>query len=182
MCVGKMENKKIIKEINEISKVLDAFILNKKIIKDDVKRVFPISINTVVEAQAKMLNDGRVSLETQRILFGALRNIKNVMDSMYLSLYNAPPHENPTTAERCKEIVPLMTNVTNGIDKYFKDGDERELNRIFTSSRALRKNSVNLGFSKTLNEEFKELSMSPKDINDFINTLNKTIATELEIS
>ena len=176
-----MMTEEIFKKIDDISKTLDTFISNEKIIKEDVEKVFPKSIDTIAETQVKMLNDGRIHIGSQRILFGALRNLIIVLESMQLSLCKAPPHENPTTAEKCKEIIPLMINLTNGINKYDKERDEKILDYIFTSSRILRKNSINLGIFKSLDDQFKELSMNPENINEFLNDLNKRIETELEI-
>jgi hypothetical protein len=175
----KLEN--IAEEVNNVEKTLDTFIKTGKIIEYDVEKTFQYVSNRIYEKQMKILNDGRLNLNQQRVIFSALRTVKNTITSMHISLLEAiPRHENPITAERCKEMMPFILALSNEIQSYdtFKDGNE--LNQIFDSARILRRNAKNIGFFPTLDEEFKEINMRPEKINDFLNHLNKVLVSEID--
>lgn len=169
--------------INEIPLTLERFISERKIKKEDVEKTFKYSINKTIEKQFRILSDGRLSLESQRVMFGALRTLRNVIDVMYIALLKAEErHENPTTAERCNEVISLVVDVANQVEKFdpYKDSNEEKLESIFNISRNLRKKASDVGFSKSINDELKEISMKPDEINKFINSLNQTIQNKLE--
>jgi len=176
-----MENY-LIEQINEINSTLDNFISNKKIIKEEVEKVFDSSSKKILEKQIRTLNDGRLLLEDQRIIFGAFRTIKNVTESMHSALLKAEElHENPTTAEKCKEIMPPIFAVVNEIARYDPYDKSDRLENVFNFSRILRKKAKNMGFSKSIDEELKELRMEPEEIKEFVDKLNETIQNRLEI-
>lgn len=170
--------------INEISLTLNRFISIRKISKDDVEKTFKEAMVKILEKQSMVLNDGRLSLEGQRVMFGALRAMKNVIDSMYISLLRAEErHENPTTAERCNEIVPFVMDVANQIARFnpYRDSNEERLDNIFNLSRTLRRKASVIGFSKSMDEELKEINLRPDEITNFIDSLSQTIENKLEM-
>ncbi len=169
--------------INEISLTLNRFICEKKIKKEDVETTFKSSIKEITEKQARVLSDGRLSLESQRVMFGALRALKNTLDSMYLALLEAEKrHENPTTAVRCNEVIPFVADVANQVAKFnpYTDSNDEKLESIFSLTRNLRKKASTSGFSKSIDEELKEINMSPDEINNFIGNLTQNIQNKID--
>lgn len=170
--------------INEIPTTLGRFISTRKINREEVEKTFKAAISKITEKQVRVLSDGRLSLESQRVIFGALRTLRTVIDSMYIALLSAEARgENPTTAEKCNEVISLVVDVANQVSEFnpYEDSDDGKLELLFAFSRNLRKKASNTGFSKSIDEELKEISMSPDDINKFAGSLTQTIQNRLDL-
>jgi len=132
--------------------------------------------------QFKILNTSRLSLEEQRCLFGAVRNIYTTTKAMKAKLVTASErHENPRIADLCLEITQSVSNLTPYVDAYIIEGRMYDTKTINEFSRLLYKKAKYLGFSEDIAAQFREIKITPEEVKDFVKKLNENIELETHI-
>jgi len=173
-----MKNETIVAQLNIINENIKNFINSRKIIKEDVKKAFEPIDSLIYKEQIRVISDSRLTPKVQSTIFGALRTLNNSLSSMKISLLLAFERgENPTTAEKCEEIMPNIFDVTKSIrsfNPYIKNS-ESQINYIFNSSRSLHKKAKIMGFEKNIEDEIKELKLDPSKVNEFVDMMNNNL-------
>ena len=136
-------------------------------------------VDQVIESseidQVKILNSYR-SLKEQRTLFGAMRNINNIVGVMKEKIKIAcETHENPTTLELSLEMIKHLSNLAPYIDEFMTNGKKEEIDRINELSRILYRKANYLGFYQDIETQFKEANISKEEVKDFVEKLNEDI-------
>ena len=123
--------------------------------------------------QFKILNSP-LSLDKQRALFGATRNLTNTLQVMEYRLETArQTHENPTTIELSLELIPHLSSVGSYVDDFTLNKHVQDLRRINEASRILHRKASELGFSQDIETQLKEAEISEEEAATFIRSLNK---------
>lgn len=173
--------------INKVSNMLNSFVKRKHIVPEEMT-VIDALVNTSLKNQVTVLNDNLLTIEYQRVLFGALRNIKNVAKIMGESLKTASARkENPITAEVCLGVIPYMKNLSQALDNFFSRYGKMPskyktelLTKIREFSRMLHKKAIHFGFpKKTIDEQ--ELNMEENEMRKFIDDINIELKLNTEI-
>ena len=149
----------------------------------DVSKLDPV--DRVVDSskidQVKILNS-YLSLVEQRVLFGAVRNIHNVVKTMKEKLKIArETHENPTTLELSLEIMQHLSNVAFYVDEFVIRGKIKNMNRIKELSRILYRKARYLGFYQDIDTQLKDAGITEEEVQTFVEKLNENIELEMEI-
>lgn len=132
--------------------------------------------------QLKILNTPRLSLDEQRSLFGAVRNMYTTAKAMRTKLVTASErHENPTTAELSLETTESLLTLAPYIDEYFARGEMVHLKTVNELSRILYKKAKRYGFSEDISAQFEALGISPEELKSFTEKLNHNIEVETDI-
>ena len=132
--------------------------------------------------QFKILNTPRLSLDEQRSLFGAVRNMHTTAKAMRTKLVNASErHENPTTAELSLETMGSLSALAPYLDEYFARGEVLHIKTVNELSRILYKKAKRSGFSEDISAQFEALGISPEELKSFTEKLNHNIETETDI-
>lgn len=164
--------------------MLDSFVQSRRIVPEKMTAIDTL-VDTSFKNQVAVLNDNLLMIKDQRILFGALRNIKNITKIMGESLKTANARkENPVTAEVCLGIIPYMKNLSQALDNFFSGYGKipvrykiELLMKIKEFSRMLHKKAIHFGFpKKTIDEQ--EINMDKNEMRKFIDDYS----TELELS
>lgn len=129
--------------------------------------------------QVKILNSYR-SLKEQRILFGATRNINNIVRMMKEKIKVArETHENPTTLELSLELIEYLSNLAPYIDEFATNGKIEEVDRINELSRILYRKANYLGFYQDIETQLEDARITEDEIKFFVEELNKNIEIEM---
>lgn len=141
-------------------------------------------IDQVIESseidQVKILNSYR-SLKEQRSLFGATRNINNIIGVMKEKIKVArETHENPKTLELSLEMLEHLSNIAPYIDEFMTKGKTEETDRINDLSRILYKKANYLGFYQDIETQLKEANISKEEVKNFMEKLNEDIELMVE--
>lgn len=132
--------------------------------------------------QIKVLNTPILTLDQQRALFGAIRNMHTTAKTMREKLATASEkHENPTTADLSLEVTESMLTLTPYIDNFFSRGEMPRLRTINDFSRILHKKATHFGFTEDIATQFKALNIGPTEIKSFTEKLNQNIQAETDI-
>jgi hypothetical protein len=132
--------------------------------------------------QFRILNNSYLSLDDQRTLFGAFRNISEISGTMKSRLKEAQiMGENPTTAELAFELMPSFITLSQYLDDVLAKKEIYNPSKIFLFSRSLYKKGKQLGFYKNTSSQLKEIKLSKVEVVQFINKFNEKIITELEL-
>jgi len=128
--------------------MLDIFLSTKVINISNLSKMDAIIKRSDID-QFKTLNSVS-SLNAQRVIFGAIRNINTSLKCMKEKLRTAAlRHENPTTAENALELINSLSNVAICIDSFHNgEIDTREVDNIAKLSRILYKKAKMFGFSR----------------------------------
>jgi trehalose-6-phosphatase len=164
-----------------ITKTLNGFVEARQI---DVSKlnVFDGVIEKSRSDQFKILNNSYLSLNDQRTIFGAFRNISDISETMKIRLKEAhKTGDNPTTAELALEIMPSFITLSQYLDDILAKKEVYNTEKIFLFSRNLYKKSKQLGFFKNAAAQLKEIKLSRGDIEQFFKKFNDTVTTELEL-
>ena len=130
--------------------------------------------------QVKILNS-YLSLVEQRALFGATRNIYNIIRAMKEKLKIArETHENPATLELSLEIIEHLSNVAPYIDEFVIHGKAKDIGRINELSRILYRKANYLGFYQDIETQIKDARITEDEVKNFVEELNKNIELEME--
>jgi hypothetical protein len=144
--------------------------------------IFDIIIERSRSDQFRILNNAYLSLDDQRTLFGAFRNISEISGIMKSQLKEAHAiGENPTTAELALEIMPSFITLSQYLDDVLAKKEIYDPDKIFLFSRNLYKKSKQLGFFKNTFSQLKEIKLSKIEVKQFFNKFNEKITTELEL-
>jgi hypothetical protein len=132
--------------------------------------------------QFKILNTPRLSLDEQRSLFGAVRNMYTTAKAMKKKLVTASErHENPTTAELSLETTESLLTLAPYIDEYFARGEMVHIKTVNELSRILYKKAKRSGFSEDTSAQFEALGIGPEELKSFTEKLNQNIEAETDI-
>jgi hypothetical protein len=167
-------------DLGIIQKMLAGFVRSKVI---DVAKLPEMDriIKSSEEAQIRILNYSNLPLSTQRIIFGAHRNINTALKSMKEKLNTASlRHKNPTTAEQALELMDNLFNVATYLDT-FSSQETANLDVIEKFSRLLYRKAMALGFCQDLQTQFKEAGISESQVKSFISNFGNNLAQELDI-
>jgi len=131
--------------------------------------------------QLRILNTPRLSLDQQRAMFGAMRNICNTTKMMKRKLMAASQrHENPTTADLSLEMIQSLLNLAPYVDAYVIRGRVDDVKIINEFSRILHKKAKYLGFSEDVATQLKEINITTSEVRNFIERLNQNIDHETD--
>jgi len=148
----------------------------------DVSKLDPM--DRVIESseidQVKILSSYR-SLKEQRTLFGATRNINNIIRVMKEKVKIAREiHENPTTLKLSLEILEHLSNIAPYVDEFVTNGKTEEIHRINELSRILYRKANYLGFYRDIETQFKDANITKEEVKDFVEKLNEDIELVVE--
>jgi hypothetical protein len=148
----------------------------------DVTRLEPM--DRVIESaeidKVRILNSYQ-PLMVQRSLFGAMRNIGNVVEVMKEKVKVAREGcENPKTLELSLEIIEHLSVIAPYIDDFFVEGKVREMNRLNDLSRILYRKANHLGFCQDIETQLKRARISRDEVYAFIEKLSENIGLEVE--
>jgi len=130
--------------------------------------------------QVKILNS-YLPLVEQRTLFGATRNIHNIIRIMKEKLKTAcETHENPTTIELSLEIMENLSNLAPYIDEFITNGKTGDMDRIDELSRILYRKAKNLGFYQGVDAQLHDAGITQNEVKTFVEKLNENIELEME--
>jgi hypothetical protein len=168
-------------ELTNIQQMLKGFIKSGTI---DTKRLSLMNnlINWSEEDQFKILNNASLSLDEQRPIFGAVRNINVAMKSMKERLELASEkHENPKTAELALELMPSFFTLVPEIDAFLHEKRGIDLEYVSKFSRILYRKANSLGFSKDVASQLSEAKITHSQVKTFLENLKKNVTVELDI-
>jgi len=166
---------------DSIENVLNRFVQDARIDHSQLA-LFDRIIDRSSEDEVRILNNSYISLNEQRALFGAFRNIKISTKMMKNRLENACKfHENPTTVEIALEIIPIYQNLSRYLDDFLDRKEIYELDKICLFSRSLYKKSKQLGFSQDTSSQLKEIGISPELVGEFVEEFTVNVSKELEL-
>lgn len=176
-----MQMRRYEQELLSVQKMLEGF--RKKGIVDTKRlNLMDNIIKWSEEDQFKILNDASLSLDEQRSVFGAIRNINVAMRSMKERLeLSAEKHENPTTAELALELMPSFFTLVPEIDVFLREKRGIDSEYVSKFSRILYKKANSLGFSRDLVSQLKEAKITQSQVKSFLESLKKNVAMELDI-
>jgi hypothetical protein len=168
-------------EIATIKEMLCLFVKTKTVDASQLSKMDSLIKQSEVD-QIKVLN-GSAPLNTQRVMFGAIRNVHTSLKCMKEKLKTATfRHENPTTAEQALELIESLNNVALCIDPFTSE------NTIVTSeeniakfSRILYRKAKAFGFSEDEKAQFKAAGITISQVKSFINSFDSNLAQELDI-
>lgn len=143
----------------------------------NVSKLDPLDhmIETSQVDQIKILNSYR-PLVDQRALFGATRNINNVVGVMKEKIKVArETHENPTTLELSLELIEDLSNLAPYIDSFITNNKTTELDRVNELSRILYKKAKYLGFCQDAETQLKNAEITEDEVKAFIEQLSENI-------
>ena len=168
-------------ELNNIQRMLTLFVESKTIETSQLSKMDSLIKNSALD-QIKTLNSVS-SLNTQRVIFGAVRNINISLKCMKEKLRTAAAkHENPTTAEKAIELMESLSNVATCIDVFADKGaDAKEIENIAKLSRILYKKAKTFGFSEDAKAQLKEACVTTSTVKSFISSFGSNIALELDL-
>lgn len=151
------------KNLDKMENTLKSFI-KKKTIESNKIRVLDKLISDCKNEEVKILSNSLISLNEQRTIFGGIRNIIEITDVMKDHLISAHSKgENPTTAELCLEIMPIMKNVLSEYREYVKSNFNKEkVNKILILSDELRRTARRKGFKRDFSKELDSIGLSDK--------------------
>jgi len=130
--------------------------------------------------QVKILNS-YLSLVEQRALFGATRNVHNIIKVMKEKLKIArETHENPTTLELSLEIMQPLSNVATYIDEFMIHRKVEDVDKLNELSRILYKKANYFGFYQDIETQLKDARITEEEIKTFVEKLNENIELEME--
>jgi hypothetical protein len=167
-----------VKGLENIRKMLMGFLSNGI----DVTKLEPM--DRVIESakidQVKILNSYQ-PLAVQRTLFGAMRNISNVVEVMKEKVRIArETHENPTTLELSLEIIEHLSTIAPYVDDFIIEGKIREMSRLNELSRILYRKANRLGFYQDVETQLKQARISRDETQAFLERLSENIGLEVE--
>jgi hypothetical protein len=169
------------KEIDSIQQMLNSFLETKLINTQHLSKMDAIIKRSDLD-QIKTLNSVS-SLSTQRVIFGAIRNINTSLKGMKEKLRTAAlRHENPTTAEQAIELMDSLSNVALCID-VFNTGEIHadEIDNIAKLSRILYKKAKAFGFSEDTHTQLKEACVNEAIVKIFVNSFDDNLTAELDL-
>jgi len=130
----------------------------------------------------RVLNTPRLSLDEQRSLFGAFRNMHTTTKAMKAKLETASEgHENPSTANLSLEFIETLSSLAKSVDQYLFAGRPPQMSAIDEMSRAVYKKAKRFGFWEDTATQFRELNLGPQELKNFTEKLNKNIEAETDI-
>jgi C4-type Zn-finger protein len=134
------------------------------------------------EDQIRVLNS-HLSLQIQRIMFGAIRNINTTLKTMKEKLMIASSRgENPTTAEEALELIEYLSDVAKYVDPFMRKGIIiLDPNEMFKLSRMLYRKAKSFGFSEDEQRQLREAGITEEEVESFVNNFDKNACQELDI-
>lgn len=151
------------------------------VIETSKLEVFDELSRTAYGDELRILNSTRLTLDDQRSLFGAVRNMHITAKAMKVKLANASQkHENPTTAGRALTVCETMFNLSHYVDVYMKSGEVPERRTLKDLSLMLYKKAKQAEFSEDAATQFKELQITPAEISNFTKKLGESIETQID--
>jgi hypothetical protein len=167
-------------DLIEIRQMLAVFVKTKFIETKQLSKMDPL-ISKSEEDQFRTLSYS-FSLDVQRTIFGAVRNINMTVKCMKEKLKNASAkHENPTTAEKALEIMETLNNLVFCLNAYESGYMESSLSEIDEYSRILYRKAKAFGFSESLETQLREAGITNSQIESFIGSFDSNLAQELDI-
>lgn len=164
-----------------IENLLNQFIQSVSIDSSKLS-LFDTLIQNSSEDEIRILNNSYIPLYEQRALFGAFRNIKISTKMMKKRLEDAiKRHENPTIAEIALELMPLYQTLSRYLDDFIDRQEIFEIDKIDLFSRNLYKKSIQLGFYQDSSSQLKEMRISSKIVDEFVEGFSENINKELEL-
>lgn len=164
-----------------VNTALNSFVRTGRIDRAQLE-VFNEISERAKQDQFRILNQPYLSLNDQRVLFGAFRNISQSTEMMKVRLQNASKiGENPMTAEISLELAPLYLALGSYIDDFFTKKEIFDSNKIFLFSRNLYKKAKKYGFLKDTSSQLKELRIAPSVVEAFVETFVNSVSQEIEI-
>jgi hypothetical protein len=132
--------------------------------------------------QIRVLNKP-LPLTTQRIMFGAFRNINTSVKVMKEKLKTASlKHENPTTAERALELMDILSTLTYYVDPFVNRGEIAvNPDEIAKASRMLYRKARSFGFSENRETQLREAGVTEGQEKSFINDFENNVSQQLGI-
>ena len=164
-----------------VNAALDSFVQTGKIDGAQIEVLNEISERAKGD-QFRILNQPYLSINDQRVLFSAFRNISQSTEIMKVRLQNASKiGENPTTAEVSLELTPLYLALGSYIDDFSNKKEVFDSDKIFLFSRNLYKKAKKFGFLKDTSSQLEELRIAPSIVDDFVETFTNNVSQEIEI-
>jgi len=131
--------------------------------------------------QLRILNISKLSIDQQRSLFGAVRNIYSASKVMKTKLVTASErHENPTTADLSLEMIQSLSSLATYVDVYMTRGWVDSTDRMNEFSRIVYKKAKYLGFSEDIATQFREVNITSNEVKTFVEQLNQNIDLETD--
>jgi len=167
---------------------VESFESIRKLLMDFLRNGIDVSklglLDHVIESakidQVKILNSYQ-PLAVQRALFGATRNINNVVELMKEKIEIArETHENPKTLELSLEIIEHLSTIAPYIDHFMIKGETKETDRINELSRILYRKAIHLGFYNDIETQLKNARITDEEAKAFVEKLSENIGFEVE--
>jgi len=168
-------------ELGNIKEMLNLFLKTKTIDTHQLSKMDSLIERSETD-QIKALNCS-APLNTQRIMFGAIRNISTSIKGIKEKLKTAVlRHENPTTAEKALELMESLFNVASCVDSFIDENRiPVNLENVAKLSRILYRKAKSFGFSEDLQEQLKRAGVTEAQVKTFICNFDNNIAQELDI-
>jgi hypothetical protein len=168
-------------DVLSIKKMLNTFTENRTIDVSQLSKMDAL-INHSEKDQIRVLSSP-LSIDNQRIMFGAIRNLNTSIKAMKIKLKSASErHENPTTAEQALELIESLSNVASYIDPFTNEGRiNAEPDEIAKISRILYRKAKSFGFSENQQTQLREAGMTEKQVKSFITKFDNNVSRELGI-
>lgn len=169
------------RELIPIQKMLKRFIETKVIDTSHLSKMDSLIKQSEVD-QIRALNRS-IPLNTQRIMFGALRNMNTSLKCMKEKLKTAASsHENPTTAEQALELMESLRNVALCVDPFVNENViVTNMENVEKLSRILYRKAKAFGFSEDVVTQLKQAGITESDVKSFISSFDNNLAQELGI-
>jgi hypothetical protein len=132
--------------------------------------------------QLRILNKPQLSLDDQRSLFGAARNMQMAAKTMKSRLSTASERkENPITADQALEVCRSLSDLAFYVDEYFVKGHVTAKRTMNDVSRALYKKARRYGFSEDTATQIRELNISSEELKSFTKKLEENIRVQTDV-
>jgi len=167
-------------DIIQIQSMLNGFVKTKVI---DVKQLTKMDslIKQSEQDQIRTLNSS-LPLDTQRTMFGAVRNLNTSIKGMKERLKTASVrHENPTTAEQALEMMEILSNVAYCIDAFTNERRITDVKDIEKLSRILYRKAKSFGFSEDQQTQLRDAGITESQVESFIDHFDNNLSQELDI-
>lgn len=168
-------------QTNGIKDLLVSFTETRKIDSRKSDQTIIAYIGFLTKKQFEVLNSP-IPEDMQSVVFNALRNLIVIMKDMQNELKLAfERHENPTTAEKCLQIMPFISDLSNDLDQFVKLRNGKIIDSVYKNTRILRRKARNFSFLKSIEQEMEGINLTKKEIEDVINKYNSNLEAFLLI-
>lgn len=169
-------------QANSITDLLNSFVRAKKIDPKQSDKTVTKYIKFLKEKQFEILNSS-ISEEIQSVVFNAMRNLIVIVDDIQNELRLAfERHENPTTAEKCLQIMPFILNLSNDLDRFGKMENRKIMELLHKDTRLLRRKGRDLSFLRSIEQEMEGIDLTKKEIEEIVDKYNSNLESFLLVT